>query len=327
MTIGKISIIALAIANVFALNTENGAASSGKRQRLTRRANFENSCLGFIQPGNGGTSPSSLVISTPLGECDEKNKPFVFSVTHENTNNTHEGAKNNHLKVPAHMADFDVKKDLGRWLNAKFERLDSTVLFMSLDTINFKTNDVTGWPLQYGHLFFSGRDELLQPVPLARDIVVEFEMQVEVQLDATNQNVYAGSRVLVGTRVNWQEEHRSNTAHFAEFDVFYSNGYGNSFNERSKLPCDLTAFNRCFFDKDGRYAEGREFRMPCEKSLNVGWAHCRIKIADNIKKANWYAPPSSWDIANIASIYIGIESTGSIKTNISIRNYDVYSLD
>lgn len=265
------------------------------------------------------------------GDCSDKPRPLVVSVTHENKANNHEGSKNYDPDIVSYMADFDYDTDFGRWLDVQLRETDHTKrVSISLDTIAYDKTNVTGWPLRYGHLFTGLGDSSVR-ANLDKSIFVEVDMRVradKVQPELYREG-YSGRRIMVGAKANWTEAPpRANRAHFIEIDLLQSPGYTESYGDPSRPLCSDRSYDRCFYDPSGKYAEGRELRFHQNVTPKTdGWMHLRIPLSEVVRSLRWASSPSKWELANLEGLYIGIESQGATRTAIELKGYHVYAED
>jgi hypothetical protein len=329
---------AVGIAFLVASDVPSAAAQSkmvAGRTEVTSNFRFENACVAFAtgyvrNPGSGKLVPE---FRKKIGKCGGGSKPLVFSITQENPQNNHSGSANYDADVVSYMADYDYAVDIGQWVKLNVLHGSSApVITFALDTINFKKLNVTGWPLQFGHLFAALGDSSID-ANLGNPIFVEFDIRIRAdEVRSDRYTGYSGRRILLGALGDWEETPpRSNRAHFAEIDFVQSDGYAESYHELSRPGCMDMRYDRCFYDLAGRYSEGREVRfgpafgtaLPPPESGN--WTHVRIPLSAFIKKLHWVSPPQSWSAARVIGLYIAIESEGATRTSIEIRNYDVSS--
>ncbi len=302
------------------------------RSEITAYPGFRDVCTGFvIQPANltGGASDGSKFAGL-AGHCAAA-PPIVFSVTQENPHNNHVGAKNFSPGVTVYMSDLNRQADIGRWVNFQLSLGTSPTLSLGLDTEDYHQTNVTGWPLQYGHLFAAFND-LSAQTGLGQATYVEFDIRIrQSDVAQDTSNPYNGLRVMLGALLHWEEPApRTNGSHYLEIDLLKSPGYSESYGDKLELGCNDQTYDRCFYDPNGKYAEGRfvNFReRPWDSSgrENTGhWIHTKIPITAIAHTLGWASPPRSWQAARLDGIYIGIESEGSARTLVDIRNYHVY---
>jgi hypothetical protein len=305
-----------------------------ERISLTSYPRFEDACFDVAEgyeshPGQGA---KLFPVFKPLqGACGPgtKSKPLIFSVTHENDHNSHAGAANYNENIVSYMGDFDPKTDIGRWLDMKLVDTPAPAnVVLKLDTVDFKKTNVTGWPIQFGHLFIGLNDGTIS-ASLDKPIYIEFDIKIETK-GVLQRAGYSGRRVMVGALGSWEEvAPRTNRQHFLEVDLVQSEGYSASYKEQLKLLCHDVPYDRCFYS-DGPYAEGREVRYetllggPHVPDTTKGLMHIRIPLADLFHRLKWAFPPSDWSKAQVTGLYMGIESTGETSTEIELRNYGVY---
>ena len=269
------------------------------------------------------------------GNCSNNTMPVLFSVTHENDKNNHIGSANYNTNIAAYMGDLDVATDLGHWIDAKFTpAARGAVLTMSLDTVNYRQRNVTGWPLQFGHLFF-GANDLSVKSTLDRDITIDFDLRVPRNLvkPEAYRGGYSGHRIMIGAKLEWDEATpRTNRSHYLEVDLIQSNGYAASYGDPKRPLCQDAIYDRCFYSADGKFAEGRELgyrALPKHDPIPTDsndWVHVHIPLSELCQKLKWVSPPRSWDLARLSGLYIGIESEGAAQATLEVRNYQVYAV-
>ena len=305
-----------------------------ERTSLTSYPKFENVCINVAQgydshPGQG--AKLFPVLKPFRGACgvDTKSKHLTFSVTHENDRNSHAGAANYNQNIVSYMGDFDPATDIGRWLDMKLiDRAAPPSILLALDTVDFHKTNVTGWPIQFGHMFIALNDGTVTS-PLDKPANIELDIKIETKGIRPGAS-YSGRRVMVGAVANWDEAPpRTNKKHYLEVDLVQSEGYSASYNELLKPLCRDVPYDRCFYS-DGPYAEGREVRYETVLGgshvldTTRGWLPIRIPLSDLFRRLKWASPPSDWSKAQVSGLYIGIESTGETSTQIELRNYEVY---
>jgi len=310
-----------------------GPAQSNMVQ-ITAYPKFSGVCSAFVVGYHsvGGTQLSPIR-GNFYGNCGTNPTSILFSVTQENEKNNHTGSANYDPNIVAYMGDLNVATDLGRWINATFTAAGPTpVLTMSLDTVNFRQiNATTGWPLQFGHLFF-GANDLSVKSPLDSAIVTDFDIRIDTDLvrPALYPNGYSGHRIMIGAKVEWDEASpRSNKTHYLEIDLIQSNGYSESYRDPDRPLCKDAIYDRCFYSDNGQYAEGREinYRTMAKNSplsANSGqWMHVHIPLSELCERLSWVSPPPSWNSAKLTGLYIGIESEGAAQAKLELKNYEV----
>ncbi len=141
----------------------------------------------------------------------------------------------------------------------------------------------------------------------------------------------SGHRIMIGFLLDWPEVYpRCNRAHFFEVDLFYSELY--NFNETiDPTYCNDIVYDRCFFDQNGVYAEGRfvnseaVFGMPPLPLNSDSMTHVIIPVSAFARNLSWVQPPvQGWETATIKGAYIGIESMGITRLWIQATNYQLY---
>jgi len=310
--------------------------TAAKRESLTNFPNFERLCTAFVagyEPTQGSKPLRQPVLGRSAGDCRPDRRPVVLSVTHENAQNSHAGARNYDKDIGSYMSDLDLDNDLGRWIDIAADRDDPRTISVSIDTINFNKVNVTGWPIQYGHMFAAFNDRLLNGATIDKDIIIELDVRIrKSQLDARAYGGYSGNRVIIGAVGNWSEPlPRTNSVHFFEIDLMQTEGYSESYGDPDYPLCKDTPYDRCFYSREGKYAEGREVRYDLffegspVPTNTEGWTHLRIPLSQTIRRLRWVAPPAQWSDARITGVYVGIESQGKALTALEVRNYNVYS--
>jgi hypothetical protein len=230
------------------------------------------------------------------------------------------------------MGDLDASADLGTWVDFRLSGTDpARIMSIRLDTINYRKTNVTGWPLQYGHLF-AALNDLTVKADLDKDVVVEFDIRVRAsEVQANTYEGYSGRRVMIGTVGKWQEAFpRANGSHFMEVDLVESDGFAASYKDPRYRLCGDLNYDRCFYSAEGNYPEGREIRFQSHLGgvpipLNtMNWTHVRVQLSDAIRRLPWVSRPGTWAEASLSGLYVGIESAGATRTWIEIRNYQIY---
>jgi hypothetical protein len=307
-----------------------------KREYFTNFPNFAKLCTAFVagyEPAPGGTPLRQPVLGRSAGDCEPDRRPVVFSVTHENAQNSHAGARNYDKNIASYMSDLDLDHDLGRWIDIGAGRDDPSAISILIDTINFNEVNVTGWPIRYGHMFAAFNDRLLNGATIDKEIIVELDVRIrKSELGARAYNGYSGNRVIIGAVGSWIEPApRTNSIHFFETDLVQTDGYSASYGDPDYPLCKDTSYDRCFYSREGRYAEGREvrydrfFKKSAVPANTEEWTHLRIPLSQAIRKLHWVAPPSQWRDAKITGVYVGIESQGAALTALQVRSYNVYA--
>jgi hypothetical protein len=309
------------------------AASS---ESLTNFLDFKRLCTAFVmgyeaKPERGPARQP--VLGHFDGDCSSDRRPIVLSVTHENERNSHANAANYDKNIASYMSDLELDGDLGHWVDLR-KGLQGDSIAMLVDTAHFTKVNVTGWPIQYGHMFAAFNDRLRDGATLDKDIVVEFEIRIgESSTGSAVYRGYSGNRIMVGAVGIWAEPPpRANRTHFFEMDLVQSGGYSASYGDPAYPLCQDIAYDRCFYDPQARYAEGREvryasfLRQPPLPTNTNGWTHLRIPLSEAIRRLRWVAPPAQWEEGRISGLYIGVESQGAAVTAIEVRHYNVYTL-
>ena len=303
---------------------------------ITAYPDFKNVCSAFVVGYRTVSGPQLFPKwGNFAGECRDKAIPFVFSLTHENDKNNHKGSANFDPNIVAYMGDLNVATDLGRWVEAAF-RTDGagTVLKLALDTVNYRQTNVTGWPLQFGHLFLGANDRSVRGT-LDSEIAVDADIRVDKDVVRPDlyPNGYSGHRVMLGAQLLWDEASpRTNKVHYVEIDLIQSEGYAASYGEPRHRLCNDAIYDRCFYSDNGQYAEGREvnYQAYLKKSpipINTSqWTHVHIPLSKIYKELGWVSPPKSWSEAQLGGLYIGLESEGATQAVVELRNYRAYAM-
>ena len=301
---------------------------------LTSHPHFKNLCTAFIAYRVTPPDVPHANIIPKYGTC-QNISPIILSVTHENSRNSHSGARNYNPSIPSYMSDFDPAEDFGSWFFVGPPVGADSSMSVALNTIDFDKINVTGWSLRYGHLFVSFNDRLLKGATVEKNLTLEFDIRIVTsKIRADLYDGYSGNRVMVGAVAHWDETlPRSNKSHFFEVDLLLSQGYAKSYGDPQYELCKDVAYDRCFYSADGKYAEGREIsyekilKQPKLPQNSNEWSHIRIPLATSIRLLNWVSPPHDWSSAYVSGIYIGIEAEGSAHTEIEVKNYEVYAED
>jgi hypothetical protein len=310
---------------------ETADPSSGRAGQITAYSSFVDVCSAFVVGYRNIGGQMFPKRGHFAGKCDNNSTPILFGVTQENEKNNHAGSANYDPNIVAYMGDVDVETDLGRWIDAKFtEAGPNTVLTMSLDTVNFHQTNVTGWPLQFGHLFF-GANDLSVRSPLDRLIFIDFDIRVDTdQVRPELYPGYSGHRIMVGAKVEWDETTpRTNKAHYLEIDLIETNGYSAPYHDPERPLCKDVSYDRCFYSENGQYAEGRDLdyhktlgNPPLATNSNQ-WTHVHLPVTELCKNLHWVSPPTSWGSAQVTGLYIGVESEGAAQAKIELKHYQV----
>ena len=327
-----------AVAAALVMQAQAGSPRGEPRgASMTAYPDFKNVCSAFVV---GYRNVDGLRLFPKLGnfagDCQNDSQPIVFGVTQENSRNNHTGSANFDPNIVAYMGDLDVATDVGRWIGAAFEH-DSggAVLTLSLDTVNYRQTNVTGWPLQFGHLFLGANDRSVKGT-LDLDIAIDADLRIGKDLvrPALYPGGYSGHRAMIGARLDWSEDApRTNKVHYLEIDLTQSPGYAASYHEPRHPLCQDARYDRCFYSEDGRYAEGREVNYGTFLSneaipVNASrWTHIHIPLSRIYRKLGWVSPPKSWSAGTLSGLYVGLESEGAAQEAIELRNYRVYSLN
>lgn len=312
------------------------ASSNVGGPTITTYPDFKNVCSAFVVGYRTVSGPQLFPrLGNFAGECRDNATPFVFSLTHENDKNNHKGSANFDSNIVAYMGDLNVATDLGRWVGAAF-RTDAagTALKLALDTVNYRQTNVTGWPLQFGHLFLGANDSSVKGA-LDSEIAVDADIRIDKDVVRPDlyPNGYSGHRVMLGVRLLWDEASpRTNNVHYLEIDLIQSDGYAASYGEPRHRLCNDAIYHRCFYSDNGQYPEGRE--VSYQGYLNNSpiptntshWTHVHIPLSKIYKKLAWVSPPKSWSDAKLGGLYIGLESEGATQAVIELQNYRVYKM-
>ena len=310
-------------------------AQAADRVELTAYPGFAGACFAFVngygrRPGSGEKLYPTL--GYVQGGCPSGRPPLRLGVTQENAQNNHKGSSNYDENIVAYMGDFDYGTDFGSWLDLKLvDTKPAPYVVLKLDTGRIRTNTVTGWPLQYGHLYMGLADTTVM-ASLDQSVFIGFDIRVQTDNNVPLRSIsdYNGRRVLVGALGTWAEAApRTNMVHFLEVNVAQSAGFAASYNEHNSAHCQDVRYDRCFYG-DGRYAEGRQLSYrtalgaPPIPDNGSEWTHVSIPVSGIFRRLTWVSPPTAWSAAKLVAVYIGIESAGATSTTIAIRNYHVF---
>jgi hypothetical protein len=330
----------------------NGTNSNLSESSATAYPNMASYCSEYVvgwdsANGNeyGNTSPASCV--APDGN------PLVFGVSHESPANGHTGAANYSATRAVYMNDYS-QSDIGTWLNNGFYPVTTGNSFgLALDTLNYQSvESQTGWPIQYGHLFYGLVDTSVAS-KLNNSVYIEFDIRIRgdeigspisqnvigapappVAFASLFANGFSGHHITVGADAIWQEQNgRTNQDHFLEVTISDPNSYYTSYADptSSDPHCTDAVYDRCFFDTAGTYAEGkyvsysRYLKNPVLPLNTDNWTHVKIPFSDVLKGLNWVSPPTDWSRAHLSGLYIAIESMGATREWFEVKNYQVYS--
>lgn len=317
-------------------------------------ANFQNACFKDVIGWN--SLKNENILGNERGDCAKSNgNPLLFTVTHETTCNSQTAcgdmpkSLNQDDKRGTYMDQYDVKKDIGRWVNNGFYKdfSGNSILAMSYDSLNFNdTNSISGWPVRYGHLFY-GLIDLSSGSSLDHNVYVEFDIRIRGNqvgaADIINRtdafpNGFSGYHIVFGTTVNWVESDvtRKNQAHTFEIVLHETPGYGRTYGDITENDphCRDAIYDRCFFNQqdgsttEGKYLSYSRYLKNSPLSLNTDqWTHVRIPFSDVLKSLNWVSKPISWAQAKFVGVYFAIESMGATRAWIEIKNYRIYNAD
>lgn len=332
----RVSVLILAATLFACASGATASNNAGSHDRdLTANSEFNGLCVVFAtgyrkDPTSGRQKPT---FGRDTGTCNGKRKPFVLSVTHESPKNNHIGAANYANDIDSYMADFDYGQDVGQWIKFDVHDADSSpTVTLGLDTVDYKKINVTGWPLQYGHLFLGFGDSSFSGT-VADSVSVEFDVRIQTALiKSALYKGYSGQRIIVGVEALWPEAPpRANSVHFMEVDLVQADGYTESYGDPARPLCNDAAYDRCYYDPQGRYSEGREVRLS--KVLHVPppalngeqWVHVTIPLSQIIRGLHWVSPPKDWSAAKLTGLYFAIESEGATQTLVQFRRYRSYA--
>jgi hypothetical protein len=311
-------------------------AQGSSTAALTSYPSFEGLCAAMVTDyAHSSANPSKLVpvLGNFMGHCQVNVHPMLLSVTQENPQNTHIGAANNAAGLSSHMNDLNIGSDLGNWVKFRMTRGPQPVVTLGLDLIHTHKLNVTGWPLQYGHVFVGLTDLSVKKESMRNPICMTFDIRnTQASVNQHASGSYSGYRILVGALGTWAEAPpRKNRAHFLAIDLLRTLGYGESYGQRDLPLCNDVRYTRCYYSRDGQYSEGRmiNFYKDTENSLLAGntsqWTHVAIPLSSIFQQLQWASPPPSWAAATISGVYFGIEAEGNSAISIDIRNYNITS--
>lgn len=315
-------------------DTSRSDWQSVRLREITAYPGFEDACTAFVAdyiPRRGHGPKLFPKLGMLSGSCRRGVDPLLFSVTQENSDNTHLGSANYSPYITSYMSDFDVRRDLGKWVSFRISNTSPRTACVRLDTINYHQINVTGWPIQYGHLFASITDSSVKTT-LDQSIFVEFDIRIPIsKVHRVGYRDYSGHRVMIGMVGLWTEAlPRRNQAHFLEVDLLQSADYAESYGRSRSRFCGDQRYDRCFYDEQGRYPEGREIplevvraegRVPEDPAI---WTHIKIDLSGLFRRLKWVSPPGTWRSGQLRSVYFGIESQGTTETLVELRNYRAY---
>jgi len=303
-------------------------------ETLTAYPDFSEACIGFVTGYRRQSDENATLIPSLgrfAGDCGHGKKPLVLGVTHENAKNNHSGAANYDQHISSYMGDFDYEADFGKWLDLQIVSTENPPrILLSLDTANHHKNNVTGWPLQYGHMFVGIIDQTAV-APLSAPVLLDLDIRIRDGGVTKTEPGINGRRILVGALGRWPEASpRTNRTHFLEVNLDQTPNFSTSYNQAPYPKCHDVTYDRCFYG-DGRFAEGRTvsyqavLQGPRLARNSAEWVHISVDIGDLFKRLTWASPPSGWNSARLDGIYLAIESTGAANTTVELRNYRVHT--
>lgn len=309
--------------------------ASGQERSVTANSDFNGLCVKFATGYQEDSATKRLkpTFGHDTGTCDGKRKPFVLSVTHESPKNNHIGAANYRRNIDSYMADFDYAQDVGKWIKLDLQNVDGTpVVTLGLDTVDVKKADVTGWQLQYGHMFLGFGDSSFGGT-VGDSVTVEFDVRIPTyEIKKALYKGYSGQRVIVGVVGLWSEAApRTNSVHFLEIDLVQADGYSESYGDPARPLCNDIAYDRCYYDPQGSYSEGREVRLskilhvPSPALNSSSWVHVKLPLSQIIRDLHWVSSPKDWSAAKLTGLYFAIESEGATRTLVEFRRYRSYA--
>lgn len=304
---------------------------------LTKYPRFSNACMrkviGYAEGGN--------ILSPALPWCLWPSSPLMISVTHTSNRRTHWYLDSRGSKVfdsnfigdgVPYMHDY-VGTDVGSVFRLDVTPTTSTgsSLEMALDTLNYPDRiNITGRDYRNGYLFM-GLNDLSVSGPVEGNVSVRFSFRVREKDIADYGGKSSGHRIVAGALFDWPEFGRSNTQHHLEFNLYKSAGFHTE-HLKSHCPSDGKIYDYCFYDEstDGVLAESKhvpisavlESDVPTTLTNNQ-WYTVHIPLSSYIKSSGWQYPPSNWSEARFAALYFGIESKGSSRVSVEIKDYEI----
>lgn len=295
-------------------------------------ANFSSDDVAACRVWTNGYNPDGSLNYTPKNSvCQPDETPLVWSVTHENKDNTHFGDQNFNPNITDWMADFNLD-DRGSWIKTALKRnkVGRLNFDMALDTMNFPDVTPSGRPNYDGFLFL-GLNDLPSETSLGRNVCrVSFDHKVlafETVADSEPNGLKAGARMMIGFALFWKEGGgRSNNVHFLEFNIEKTDGFHGE--QKASCPKGVEGYDHCFYDPEGRYAEGQYYSLQNipSKFLNTrglpnGFQSTTIEMSEFMKSLGWFSKPQTWDEVKITPYY-SLEVKGKNNIAVAYRNVD-----
>ncbi|NUN04803.1 MAG: thrombospondin type-1 domain-containing protein [Bdellovibrio sp.] len=318
-----------------ALDSHSFLSASSSSLEFTNSSNADDRSQLCHRWVNGNDQNGVPTWGPPIGNCDNKSLPLLFSVTHENECNTHMPCKgysydlNYKDNILAYMADYDPK-DIGQWI--KYSAVGNSTanqIEFALDTINYANNkSPTGRPVSNGYIFFGMANlEFNGKVNLNEELWVEFEYNVAAS--ETGDPIKAGNRLMLAAALNWDEPGRANKAHYFEVNLYKTKDYHKAHFDINQCTKDAN-YDHCYYDSNGKWAEGKyisaamAFGEPGPTVPDGQWRKVRIDLFKLAKKFQWFHPPSDWSQAKTDGLYIGLESKDLSRIYAKIRNLRIW---
>lgn len=275
----------------------------------------------------GNDSAGNVLFGERSPACITGENEMVFSVTHERANNSHVGDKNYRENIRCYMADY-FPADIGKWLNREtlLEKDKSKSFSLLIDTINYRAETPTGRPVEDGWLFFGLNDGPDSAILGERDLILRFRYKIsgsEVIPKSEPNGLIAGHRLILGFTFEWKEPApRTNTAHYLEVNLHKTADYHKG--QDRYCPNDGQEYDQCFYDLNGKYAEGQYFdvsRVTSARTETQGdWKLVEMNVSGFMKSRKWFHPPASWKDVRITP-YFGVESKGKSRIWAQVENF------
>lgn len=299
---------------------------------ITAYPHFSNPCFAYTT--SSGSSPvQSRAIGSLVGPCSGGSGVILFSVTQEDDFGNHDASINFKRNQSKYMADYLFPQMLGTTLN--MHGGDGQVVLSFDTTANpKKLNPVTGWPVAFGYTFVGANDITTPPTAtLDKNIYLKFRVQVPRAVVGSEWSGFSGFRIFVGGELDWPEglnpdgSRRTNRSHYIEIVLGDVPGYGARLRGREGTPgCTDAPYYNCFFDAQGRYAEGRYVTgtylgLPPLSLGTDAVVDIAIPLSETVRSLAWISPPTDWRLARIGGFYLAIEGTGQAAVTAVFSNW------
>ena len=281
------------------------------------------------------------VISAIDERCPQAYAPFLYSVTHENQANHHQGDAHYTGDSRPYMSDYSPW-EIGKTLNYNFittlvKDVSTPAISFALDTLNFPGIDITGRDVRNGFLFQGFSDLSINRVSLDKDFYVKLTFKIRgSEVGKSNiSNQMDANRLILGILLLWPEAApRKNQAHFLEFELSRTPDY-HKLQTKGVCPSDGFSYELCYNDArpvgefaEGKYAAINKF-LEYKDLTNTPKLDKRIRViiplSQYIRNYGWVNPPSDWGLGKLNAVYLGMEGTGSTRLWVDLLDYQLLS--